>query len=55
MNLIVDNGHVMRAFFKNIPNNWLIWADEPNKLEGIWGIFPVKLSAHNLSLCVSSP
>ena len=23
----MDNGHVMRAFVKNIPNNWPIWAD----------------------------
>ena len=28
----MDNGHVMRAFFKNIPNNWPIWADGQNKL-----------------------
>jgi hypothetical protein len=32
----MDNGHVIRTFFKNIPNNWrLIWADGSNKL---WGI-----------------
>ena len=34
----MDNGHVKMAFFKNIPNNWPIWADEPNKLWDIWGI-----------------
>ena len=28
----------MRAFFKNIPKNWPIWADRPNKLWDIWGI-----------------
>ena len=32
----MDNGHVKRAFFKNIPNNWPIWAGELNKLLGIW-------------------
>jgi hypothetical protein len=46
------NNGVMRAFFKSIPNNWLIWADGSNKLWGIWGI---KLSAHILSFCVPSP
>ena len=35
----LDNGPEMRAFFKIIPNDWLIWADGPNKLWGIWGIF----------------
>ena len=30
----MDNVYMMR-FFENIPNNWLMWADEPNKL---WGI-----------------
>ena len=31
--------HMWRGFFfKNIPNNWPIWADGPNKLWGIWGI-----------------
>ena len=36
----MDNGHVMRAFFfKNIPNNWSIWAFWPKKLWGTWGIF----------------
>ena len=29
---MTDNGHVMRAFFKNITNNWPIWADGLNKL-----------------------
>ena len=28
----MDDGNVKWAFFKNIPNNWLIWADGPNKL-----------------------
>ena len=34
----MDNGCMMRDFFENIPNNWLMWADEPNKLWGIWAI-----------------
>ena len=37
-NQVMDNGHVMRFFFKNILNNWPIWADGPNKLWGIWGV-----------------
>ena len=32
----MDNGHAMRDSFKNIPNNWPIWADGPGKLLGIW-------------------
>ena len=36
---LMDNEHVMRAFFKNIPNNWSIWADGLNKLWDTWGIF----------------
>ena len=36
--LPMDNGHVIRALFKNIPNYWPIWADGPNNLWGIWGI-----------------
>ena len=36
--LFIDNGHGMKIFFfKNIPNNWLIWVDGPNKLWDIWG------------------
>jgi hypothetical protein len=35
MMLTMDNGHVMRILFKNIPNNWLIWADGPNKNCGV--------------------
>ena len=31
----MDNGHRKRASFKNIPNNWRIWGDGPNKL---WGV-----------------
>ena len=31
----MDNGHGKRASFKNIPNNWRIWGDGPNKL---WGV-----------------
>ena len=34
---LMDNGNVMMPFFKNIPNNWPIWADGPNELWGIWG------------------
>ena len=34
----MDNGHVTRTFFKNIANNWPIWADGLNKLGDIWGI-----------------
>ena len=29
MHEIMDNGHVMTAFFENIPNNWPILADGP--------------------------
>ena len=36
----MDNGHVMRAFFKNIPNNWPIWADGEKNC----GLFPIELS-----------
>ena len=42
----MDNWHVMRTFFQKYPNSWLIWADGPNKLWGIWCI---------LLLCVPSP
>ena len=36
----MDNGHVMRAFFKNsIPNNWPILVNGPNEL---WGYYQVK-------------
>ena len=31
--LFIDGGHVMKNFFKNIPNNCPIWADVPNKLD----------------------
>ena len=51
----MDNGHVIRAFFKNITNNWPIWADGSNELWCILGVFPVELSVHILSLCVPSP
>ena len=34
---LMDNGNVM-TFFKNIPDNWPIWADVPNELWGIWSI-----------------
>ena len=51
---IMDNGHVMRAFFKNIPNNWPIWADGPND-SGVFGVLSGELLAHILSLCVPSP
>ena len=30
MVLNMDDGHVIRDFFKYIPNDWLITADEPN-------------------------
>ena len=30
----MDNRHVMRTFFKKIPNNWPILVNGPNKL---WG------------------
>ena len=32
-------------FFKNIPKNWPIWEDGPNKV-GYLGVFPVELLAH---------
>ena len=35
MGLDMNNGPVVRAFFKNIPNNWSNGADGPSKL---WGI-----------------
>ena len=31
------------SFSQNIPNNWPIWADGPNRLWDFWGI---ELSAH---------
>jgi hypothetical protein len=34
----MDNGHVMRAIFKNTSNSWPILADGPNKLWDIRGI-----------------
>ena len=49
----MDNGHVIRTFFKHIPNNRLIGAKGPNKLWFIWGISSWNLSI--LSLCVPSP
>ena len=42
MNLDIDNGHMLRAFFKNIPNRWPVWADEQNKL---WGHSMLRLDA----------
>ena len=48
----MDNGHVMRTFFKNVPNKWPIWG-----LWFIWGtyVFPVELivQSHCVSLKVS--
>ena len=41
-------------FFKNIPNNWPTWADGL-KICGVFGVFPIELSAHILTLCVPSP
>ena len=44
----------MRTFFKNIPNNLLIW--QMGRMNcGVFGVFPVEISAHILSLCVPSP
>ena len=37
--LCMANGHVMRAFFKTIPSNWLIWADGWKKIVGHLGYF----------------
>ena len=37
IDIIMNNGHLMRAFFKNIPNNLPIWADGPKRLLAIWG------------------
>ena len=34
----MDNGHVKRSIFKNIPINLAIWADGLNKLWCIWGL-----------------
>ena len=45
----MDNGHVIRTVFKNIPNNWPIWADGLNEFWGIWGIMGIpseNLSTH---------
>ena len=39
----MDHGHVMRAFYKNIPNNSSIWADGPNKLWGAVKLGNIKL------------
>ena len=38
---MVSHGHLMTAFFKNIPNNWPIWTDGPNEL---WGNSSLTLS-----------
>ena len=32
INSDMDNGRAKKVFFKNIQNNWLIWAFGPNKL-----------------------
>ena len=54
--LIMDNGHVKRAFYKNITNNWLIWAVVgPKKLWGIWGIYSWTFRTYFVTLCVPSP
>ena len=42
----MDNRHVMRAFFKNIPNNLSIWEDGLNKLWGVWDISNSFLNIH---------
>ena len=48
----MDNGHVMRTFFKKFPNNWPIWADGLNNLMGTWGYFQLKFQ-HTFCHCVS--
>ena len=35
--LSMDNGHVIRTIFKNIPNNWQILADGSNEFGVFWG------------------
>ena len=52
---LMDNGHVMRVFFKNIPNNWPILVNGPNELWGYLGVLPGEVSAHISSFCVPSP
>ena len=47
----MDKGHVMTAFFKNVPNNCPIWADGSNELWGIWGISSLTLNIHFVFLC----
>ena len=46
----MENGYVMTIFFKNIPKNWPIWEDGPNKL---WGISNWNLST--FCHCVPRP
>jgi hypothetical protein len=49
--LSMDNGHVMRFFFKNIPNKWPIWADGP-KILGVFVVFPVVLLVQSHYECL---
>ena len=49
---ITDNGNPIRVFFSNIPNILADWADQPNKLWGIFRVFLVVISAQILSLCI---
>ena len=48
----MDNGHVMRAIFKNIPNNWPTWADVMNELWYSFGYFQLKYQ-HTFCHCPS--
>ena len=45
----MDNGHVMRAFFKNIPNSQFGQIGQINC--GVFDVFPVELLAQILSVC----
>ena len=44
----MENGHVMSAFFKNIPNRLLISFGQMGRIN--CGVFPVELSAHYVFL-----
>ena len=51
---LTDNGHVIRAFFKNITNIWPIWAIRPNRLKKLlaWGYFQTPTeSTHFAIVC----
>ena len=51
--LIIDNGYVMRALFKNIPNSWPIWANDQVNCEYL-GYFQLNYQ-HTFCQCVPGP